>query len=77
MAQPDARVRALDTPPAVPGPREEVYCTKIGTGHPNEMYIVSAHMDGIGFGEAANDNGAGTGYTVTPPPPAPLASAQR
>src|SRR5215210_7105888 len=50
-AQPDAMLRALDTPAAVPGPREEVYCTKIGTTHPNEMYIVAAHMDGIGFGE--------------------------
>ena len=25
--QRDAKLRALDTPPAVPGPREEVYCT--------------------------------------------------
>jgi len=64
MAQPDARIRALDTPPAVAGPREEVYCTKIGTGHPGEMYIVSAHMDGIGFGEAANDDGSGTALVM-------------
>jgi hypothetical protein len=63
-AQSDARIRALDTPPAVPGPREEVYCTKIGTGHPDEMYIVSAHMDGIGFGEAANDDGSGTALVM-------------
>ena len=63
-AQVDARIRALDTPPAVPGPREEVYCTKVGTGHPSEMYIVSAHMDGIGFGEAANDNGSGTALVM-------------
>ncbi len=63
-AQSDARIRALDTPPAVPGPREEVYCTKIGAGHPGEMYIVSAHMDGIGFGEAANDDGSGTALVM-------------
>lgn len=63
-AQSDARIRALDTPPAVPGPREEVYCTKIGAGHPDEMYIVSAHMDGIGFGEAANDDGSGTALVM-------------
>ena len=25
------------------------------------MYIVGAHMDGLGFGEAANDDGSGTG----------------
>ena len=63
-AQPDARIRALDAPPAVPGPRESVYCTKVGTGHPGEMYIVSAHMDGIGFGEAANDDGSGTALVM-------------
>lgn len=62
--QPDARIRALDTPPAVPGPREEVYCTKIGGDHPDEMYIVSAHMDGIGFGEAANDDGSRTALVM-------------
>jgi hypothetical protein len=63
-AQPDARIRALDAPPAVPGLREQVYCTKIGTVHPDEMYIVSAHMDGIGFGEAANDDGSGTALVM-------------
>lgn len=63
-AQPDARLRALNAPPAVPGPRESVYCTKIGTGHPGEMYIVSAHMDGAGFGEAANDDGSGTALVM-------------
>src|SRR5437016_11933925 len=46
--QPDPKLRALNTPPAVPGLREEVYCTKIGKTHPEEMYIVSAHMDGHG-----------------------------
>jgi hypothetical protein len=62
--QPDLKLRALDMPPAVPGPREEVYCTKIGTTHPDEMYIVSAHMDGHGWGEAANDNGSGTALVM-------------
>jgi Zn-dependent M28 family amino/carboxypeptidase len=28
------------------------------------MYIVSAHMDGIGWGEAANDNGSGTALVL-------------
>jgi hypothetical protein len=63
-AQPDARIRALNTPPAEPGERQEVWCTKIGSAHPDEMYIVSAHMDGIGFGEAANDNGSGTALVM-------------
>ncbi|HYK78449.1 MAG TPA: M20/M25/M40 family metallo-hydrolase [Micropepsaceae bacterium] len=62
--QPDPKLRALDTPPAVPGPREEVYCTKVGKTHPDEMYIVSAHMDGHGWGEAANDNGSGTALVM-------------
>ncbi|MBV9744568.1 MAG: M20/M25/M40 family metallo-hydrolase, partial [Acidobacteriia bacterium] len=48
----------------MPGPREEVYCTKLGTTHPEEMYIVSAHMDGIGWGEAANDDGSGTALVM-------------
>jgi hypothetical protein len=63
-AQPDPVLRALDTPPAVAGDREEVWCTKIGATHPDEMYIVSAHMDGIGWGEAANDNGSGTALVM-------------
>jgi hypothetical protein len=37
---------------------------KIGTSHPDEMYIVGAHMDGIGWGEAANDDGSGTALVM-------------
>jgi hypothetical protein len=59
-AQPDVQLRALNSQPTTPGPREEVYCTKVGTTRPDEMYIVGAHMDGHGWGEAANDNGSGT-----------------
>ena len=62
--QPDPELRALNTPPSVPGPRSEVYCTKIGTTRPDEMYIVSAHMDGHGWGQAANDNGSGTAIVM-------------
>lgn len=64
MKQPDAKLRELDTPPSVPGEREEVYCTKIGTKHPDQMYILGAHMDGIGWGEAANDDGSGTALVM-------------
>ena len=55
-AQPDPKLRELNAQPSAPGIREEIYCTKVGTIHPDEMYMVSAHLDGIGWGEAANDN---------------------
>ena len=64
MKQTDVRIRELDTQPSTPGPREEVYCTKIGTTHPEEMYIVAAHMDGHGWNEAANDDGSGTALVM-------------
>jgi hypothetical protein len=64
MLQPDAKLRALNAQPGDVGPREEVYCTKIGTTHPEEMYIVGAHMDGHGWGEAANDDGSGTALVM-------------
>jgi Peptidase family M28 len=62
--QPDEKLRALDSQPSEPGAREEVYCTKVGAVHPDEMYIVGAHMDGIGWGEAANDDGSGTALVM-------------
>ncbi len=64
LRQPDRRVRALDAQATTPGAREEVYCTKVGGGHPGEMYIVGAHMDGHGWGEAANDDGSGTALVM-------------
>jgi peptidase M28-like protein len=63
-AQPDAKLRELNAEPAANGPREQVYCTKVGTTRPDEMYIVGAHMDGHGWGEAANDNGSGTALVM-------------
>jgi hypothetical protein len=63
-AQPDEALRALNAQPSAPGPRQNVYCTKIGATRPDEMYIVGAHMDGHGWGEAANDNGSGTALVM-------------
>ncbi len=63
-AQLDLKLRALNAQPTTPGPREQVYCTKVGTRRPNEMYIIGAHMDGQGFGEAANDNASGTALVM-------------
>jgi hypothetical protein len=64
MKQPDVELRELNSQPTVPGPREEVYCTKTGTTRPDEMYIVGGHMDGHGWGEAANDDGSGTALVM-------------
>ena len=62
--QPDLELRQLNMQPSTPGPREQVYCTKIGAKYPGEMYIVSGHMDGIGYGQAANDDGSGTAIVM-------------
>jgi hypothetical protein len=64
MRQPDEKLRALNSEPAQDGPREEVFCTKVGSKFPNEMYIIGAHMDGHGWGEAANDDGSGTALVM-------------
>src|SRR5205807_675498 len=64
MKQADEKLRALNMQPTTPGPREEVFCTKVGATHPEEMYIVGGHMDGHGWGEAANDDGSGTAVVM-------------
>ena len=64
LLQPSAAIRATDAEPTTPGPREEVFCTKIGATHPEEMYILGAHMDGHGWNEAANDDGSGTALVM-------------
>jgi peptidase M28-like protein len=63
-AQPDEKLRALNAGPVIPGPIPFVFCTKVGTTRPNEIYILGAHMDGIGWGEAANDDGSGTALVM-------------
>jgi hypothetical protein len=62
--QPSAQLREINAQWDTPGPREEVYCTKIGSTVPGEMYIIGAHMDGHGFGAAANDDGSGTALVM-------------
>ena len=64
LKQLDPKLRALNSEPATDGERQEVYCTKVGTTHPEEMYIVGGHMDGHGWGEAANDDGSGTALVM-------------
>jgi Peptidase family M28 len=63
-AQPDPALRALNDQPRTFGVREQVYCTKIGTTRPGEMYIVGAHMDGQGLGAGANDDASGTALVM-------------
>jgi len=63
-AQPDERIRLLNTEEPANGERQEVYCTKIGSTRPDEMYIIGAHMDGHGVNEAVNDDGSGTALVI-------------
>ena len=62
--QADTSLQRINAQPDTPGPREEVFCTKIGTTHPEEMYLVGGHMDGHGYGAAANDDGSGTALVM-------------
>ena len=64
MAQPDERIRELNREEPVNGPRSQVYCTKVGTTRPDEMYIIGAHMDGHGVNEAVNDDASGTALVM-------------
>ncbi len=64
LRQPSPAIRAVNAEPTTPGMREQVYCTKIGTTRPDEMYIIGAHMDGHGWNEAANDDGSGTALVM-------------
>lgn len=41
------------------GQLENIYATKTGATVPGEMYLISAHMDGRGGGEAADDDASG------------------
>ncbi|MDQ3519251.1 MAG: M28 family metallopeptidase [Gemmatimonadota bacterium] len=64
LLQPDSTLRALNAQPTTPGTREQVYCTKVGVTNPFEMYIIGGHMDGHGWGEAANDDGSGSAIVM-------------
>ena len=64
MLQPDPAIRELDSQPVIAQWAESVYCTKVGTTHPEEMYIVGGHMDGHGYNQAANDDGSGAAVVM-------------
>ena len=64
LMQPDEALRALNLEEPTNGDRSQVYCTKVGTTRPDEMYILGAHMDGHGFGEGADDDASGTALVM-------------
>lgn len=64
MAQPNERIRELNREEPMNGPRSQVYCTKVGSTRPHEMYILGAHMDGHGVNEAVNDDASGTALVM-------------
>jgi len=64
LAQPDPAIRAINMEPTSPGERQEVICMKVGTKYPNEMYIIGGHMDGIGWGQAVNDDASGSAIVM-------------
>ena len=64
MRQPDEKLRALNSGPVLPEPFPQVFCTKWGTTRRGEMYILGGHMDGIGYGEAANDDASGSAIVM-------------
>ncbi len=64
MKQPDAQIREMNREEPVDGARQEVYCTKIGTTRPDEMYIIGAHMDGHGVNQGSNDDASGTALVM-------------
>ena len=64
LAQPDPKIRAINMEPSTPGERQEVICMKVGTKYPNEMYIIGGHMDGIGWGQAVNDDASGSAIVM-------------
>ena len=64
LAQPDEALRALNLEEPTNGERSQVYCTRVGAARPDAMYILGAHMDGHGFGEAADDDASGTALVM-------------
>jgi len=64
LSQPDPKIRAINMEPSAPGERQEVICMKVGTKYPNEMYIIGGHMDGIGWGQAVNDDASGSAIVM-------------
>ena len=59
MKQPDEKLRALNMQPTDAGPRERSTARRSAPPIPTRCTSSAAHMDGHGWGEAANDDGPG------------------
>ncbi len=44
--------------------RDNLYVTKVGSVHPDQMVLVGAHLDGRGGGGAADDDGSGVSLVL-------------
>jgi acetylornithine deacetylase/succinyl-diaminopimelate desuccinylase-like protein len=64
LKQPDPRIREMNREEPADGERQEVYCTKIGTTQPDEMYILGGHLDGHGVNQGSNDDASGTALVM-------------
>ncbi len=64
LRQSDLAIRAINMEPSTPGERQEVICLKVGTKYPDEMYVIGGHMDGIGWGQAVNDDASGSAIVM-------------
>ncbi|MCM3881372.1 MAG: hypothetical protein ND807_14790 [Vicinamibacterales bacterium] len=49
-AQPNAAIRALNLQRSTPGPREQVYCTKVGSRRPDELALFIVRAEGRAAG---------------------------
>ena len=47
------------------GNPHSIYVTKVGTEFPDRMYIVSAHFDGFGDGDGADDDASGVSLVLS------------
>lgn len=45
-------------------PRRNIYVTKVGAINPDRMFIVSAHLDGVGNGGAVDDDASGVSLVL-------------
>jgi hypothetical protein len=60
----DVEYHEYTYPPGSASNRRNIYVTKVGASGPDSMYIVSAHLDGMGGGGAADDDASGVALVL-------------